>query len=124
MQTTNKSYTESSKCKCSQHWTRRTATQKIHADPSSRQTERSKSTSLQLSDTNKDVVLNLRCVLYSKTDWTTDRRSYHNINFNFDYKTVENWDQHIPVVQQFTSSSVQLRVQGRECSITLVHCED
>jgi hypothetical protein len=46
-----------------QHWT----------DPSSRQRERPTSTSLQLSDTNKDLVLKPRRVLYSKTDWQTGR---------------------------------------------------
>jgi hypothetical protein len=34
--------------------------------------ERSTSTSLQLSDSNKDLVLSPRCVLYSKTDWPTE----------------------------------------------------
>jgi hypothetical protein len=45
------------------------------ADQSSRQRERPTSTSLQLSDSNKDLVLSPRWVLYSKTDWPTDRRS-------------------------------------------------
>jgi hypothetical protein len=44
-------------------------------DPSSRQRERPTSTSLQQSDSNKDLVLSPRWVLYSKTDWPTDRRS-------------------------------------------------
>jgi hypothetical protein len=45
-------------------------------DPSSRQRERPTSTNPQLSDNNKDLVVSPRWVLYSKTDWTTDRRSY------------------------------------------------
>jgi hypothetical protein len=40
-------------------------------DPSSRQRERPTSTSLQLSDSNNDLVLSPRCVLYSKTDSPT-----------------------------------------------------
>jgi hypothetical protein len=44
-------------------------------DPSSCQKERPTSTSLQLSDSNKDLVLSPRWVLYSKTDWLTDRWS-------------------------------------------------
>jgi hypothetical protein len=30
--------------------------------------------SMQLSDSNKDLVLSLTWVLYTKTDWPTDRR--------------------------------------------------
>jgi hypothetical protein len=45
------------------------------ADPSSRQRERTTSTNPQLTDSNKNVVLNPRWVLYSKIDWPTDRRS-------------------------------------------------
>jgi hypothetical protein len=41
-------------------------------DPSSRQRERPTSTSLQRSDSNKDLVLSPRWVLYSKTDWPTE----------------------------------------------------
>jgi hypothetical protein len=37
--------------------------------------ERPKSTSLQLSDSNTNMVLSARWVLYSKTHWPTDRRS-------------------------------------------------
>jgi hypothetical protein len=44
-------------------------------DPSSRQRERPTSTRLQMSDSNKDLVLSPRWVLYSKIDWPTDRRS-------------------------------------------------
>jgi hypothetical protein len=44
-------------------------------DPSSRQRERPTSTNLQLSDSNKDLVVSSRWVLYSKTGWPTDRRS-------------------------------------------------
>jgi hypothetical protein len=44
-------------------------------DPSSRQRERPTSTILKLSDSNKDLVLSPRCVLYSKTDRQTDHRS-------------------------------------------------
>jgi hypothetical protein len=41
-------------------------------DPSSRQRERPTSTSLQLSKSNKDLVLSPRWVLYSKTNWPTE----------------------------------------------------
>jgi hypothetical protein len=41
-------------------------------DPHSRQRELPISTSLQLSDSNKDLVLSPRWVLYSKTDWLTE----------------------------------------------------
>jgi hypothetical protein len=44
-------------------------------DPSSRQRERPTSTNTQLSDSNKNLVVSLRYVLYSKTDWPIDRRS-------------------------------------------------
>jgi hypothetical protein len=40
-----------------------------------RQRGRPKSTNPQLSDNNKDLVVRPRWVLYSKTDWPTDRRS-------------------------------------------------
>jgi hypothetical protein len=49
-------------------------------DPSSRQRERPKSTNPQLSDSNKNVVVGPRWVLYSKIDWPTDRRSYIRLN--------------------------------------------
>jgi hypothetical protein len=41
-------------------------------DPFSRQRERPTSTSLQLSNSNKDLILSPRWVLYSKTDWSTE----------------------------------------------------
>jgi hypothetical protein len=44
-------------------------------DPSSRQRGRPKSTNLQLSDNNKDLVVIPRRVLHSETDWPADRRS-------------------------------------------------
>jgi hypothetical protein len=44
-------------------------------DPFSRQRERPTSTNPQLSDSNKNQVVSPRWVLYSKTDWPTDRRS-------------------------------------------------
>jgi hypothetical protein len=44
-------------------------------DPSSRQRGCSKSTNPQLSESNKDLVVSPKWVLYSKTDWPTDRRS-------------------------------------------------
>jgi hypothetical protein len=44
-------------------------------DPSSRQRERPTSTNPQLSDSNKDRVVIPKWLLYSKTDWPTDRRS-------------------------------------------------
>jgi hypothetical protein len=53
-------------------------------DPSSRQRERPTSRNRQLPDGNKDLVLSPRWVLYSKTDWPTDRRSEHNFVFDFD----------------------------------------
>jgi hypothetical protein len=40
-------------------------------DPFSRQRERPTSISLQLSNSNKDLVLSPRWVLYTKTDWPT-----------------------------------------------------
>jgi hypothetical protein len=40
--------------------------------PFSRQRERPTSTSLQLSNSNKDLVLSPRWVLYSKTNWPTE----------------------------------------------------
>jgi hypothetical protein len=46
-------------------------------DPSSRQRERPTSTNPQLSDSNQDLVISPKRVLYSKTDWPTDRRSYY-----------------------------------------------
>jgi hypothetical protein len=46
-------------------------------DLSSRQRERPTSTTLQLSDSNKNLVVSPRWVLYSKIDWPTDRRSQH-----------------------------------------------
>jgi hypothetical protein len=42
-------------------------------DPSSRQRERPTSTNLQLSDSNKDLILSPRWALYSKTDWPNGR---------------------------------------------------
>jgi hypothetical protein len=47
----------------------------LTTDPSSRQRERPISTNPQLSDRNKNLVVSPRWVLYSKTDWPTDRRS-------------------------------------------------
>jgi hypothetical protein len=44
-------------------------------DASSRQRERRTSTNPQLSDSHKVLVLSPRRVLYSKTDWPTERRS-------------------------------------------------
>jgi hypothetical protein len=44
-------------------------------DPSSRQKERPTSINLQLSDSNKNLVVSPRCVLYSKTAWQADRQS-------------------------------------------------
>jgi hypothetical protein len=44
-------------------------------DPSFRQRERPISTSLQSSDSNQNLVLSPRWVLYSKTDWPTDSQS-------------------------------------------------
>jgi hypothetical protein len=41
----------------------------------SRQRESPTSTSLQMSHSNKELVLSRRWVLYSKTDWPTYRRS-------------------------------------------------
>jgi hypothetical protein len=50
--------------------------QKLYTtDPSSRQRERPTSTNLQLSDSNKNLVVSPRWMLYSKTDWPTDLRS-------------------------------------------------
>jgi hypothetical protein len=40
-------------------------------DPSCRQRERPTSTNPQLSDSNKNLVVSPRWVLYSKTDWQT-----------------------------------------------------
>jgi photosystem II stability/assembly factor-like uncharacterized protein len=45
------------------------------ADLSSRQRERPTSTNPQLSDSNKNLVVSPRCVLYSTTDWPADRRA-------------------------------------------------
>jgi hypothetical protein len=53
-------------------------------DPSSRPRELPTSTSLQRSDSNKDLVVSPRWVLDTKTDWPTDRQSYHNFDFGFD----------------------------------------
>jgi hypothetical protein len=64
--------------------------------------ERPTSTSLQPSDSNEDLVLSPRWVLYSKTDWPTDRRSNTSL----------------------TLTTTQLRVSGREWSMSLVNCED
>jgi hypothetical protein len=44
-------------------------------DPSSCYRERSTSTNPQLCDSNKNLVVSPRLVLYSKPDWPTDRRS-------------------------------------------------
>jgi hypothetical protein len=44
------------------------------ADQSSRQRERQTSTNHQLYDSNKNLVVRPRWVLYSKIDWPTDRR--------------------------------------------------
>jgi hypothetical protein len=44
-------------------------------DPSSRQRGRPTSTNKQLSDSNKNLVLSPRWLLYSNIDWPTDRRS-------------------------------------------------
>jgi hypothetical protein len=44
-------------------------------DPSSRERGRPISTNPQLFDSNKNLVASPRWVLYSKTDWPTDRRS-------------------------------------------------
>jgi ribosomal protein S14 len=41
----------------------------------SRQRERPTSTNSQVSESNKNLVISPRWVLYSKTDWPTDRRS-------------------------------------------------
>jgi hypothetical protein len=43
--------------------------------PSSRQREYPISTNPQLPDSNKNLVVSPRLVLYSKTDWPSDRRS-------------------------------------------------
>jgi hypothetical protein len=53
------------------------------SDTSSRQRERPTSTNPQLSDSNKDLVVSPRWVLYSKTDRPTDSRSYYNFDFDF-----------------------------------------
>jgi hypothetical protein len=42
-----------------------------------------------MSDSNKDLVVSPRWVLYSKTDWPADRRSYHDFDFDFDWVTYE-----------------------------------
>jgi hypothetical protein len=55
------------------------------ADPSRRQRERPTSTNPQLSDSNKNLVVSSRWVLYSKTDWPTDRWLQHNFDFNSDF---------------------------------------
>jgi hypothetical protein len=52
-------------------------------DPSSRQRKRPTLKSLQLSDSNKDLVLSSRWLLCSKTDWPTDRRS--NVTLTLTY---------------------------------------
>jgi hypothetical protein len=44
-------------------------------DPTSRQRERPTKTNPRLSDSNINLVVSPRWVLYSKTDWPTDRRS-------------------------------------------------
>jgi hypothetical protein len=44
-------------------------------DPSSRQSQRPISTKPQLSESNKNLAVSPRWVLYSKTDWPTDRRN-------------------------------------------------
>jgi hypothetical protein len=44
-------------------------------DPSSRQRGCPESTNPKLSDSNKDLVVSPRRMLYSKTDWPADRRS-------------------------------------------------
>jgi hypothetical protein len=44
-------------------------------DTSSRQRERPTSTNPKLSESNKDLAVIPRRVLYPKTDWPTDRRS-------------------------------------------------
>jgi hypothetical protein len=44
-------------------------------ESSSRQREGPTSTNPQLSDSNKNLVVSPKWVLYSKTDWPTDRRS-------------------------------------------------
>jgi hypothetical protein len=44
-------------------------------DPSSRQRERRTATNPQLSDSIKNLVVSPKWVLYSKTDWPTDRLS-------------------------------------------------
>jgi hypothetical protein len=44
-------------------------------DPPSRYRERPTSTNPQLPDSNKNLVVSPRWVLYSKLDWPTDRRS-------------------------------------------------
>jgi hypothetical protein len=36
-------------------------------------------------DNNKYLVVSPKWVLYSKTDWPTDRRSQYNFNFDFDF---------------------------------------
>jgi hypothetical protein len=54
-------------------------------DPFSRQRGRPKSTNPQLSDNNTDLVVSPRRVLYSKTDWPADRRSY---NFDFESEVI------------------------------------
>jgi hypothetical protein len=48
-------------------------------DPSSRQRERPTSTNPQLLDSNTNLLLSPRWVLYSNTVWPTDRRSSHKI---------------------------------------------
>jgi hypothetical protein len=46
----------------------------VKTDPSSRQRESPISTNPQLSESNKNLVVSPRWVLYSKTGWQTDRR--------------------------------------------------
>jgi hypothetical protein len=62
----------------------------VNDSPSSRQRRRPTSTNPQLSDSNKDLVLSPRWVLYSKTDWPTDRRSYHTTH-NQNPIRLEHW---------------------------------
>jgi hypothetical protein len=47
----------------------------LTTDPASRQRGRPKSTNPQLSASNKNLAVSPRWVLYSKTDWPTDRLS-------------------------------------------------
>jgi hypothetical protein len=47
----------------------------VSNDQSCRQRERSTSTNPQLPDSNKNLVVSPRWVLYSNTDWPADRRA-------------------------------------------------